>query len=466
MGFLSLEFAGAFVLFLVPYWACRRSPGVQNLLALAAGYFFLANLHPWFALILGLYTAGVQACAWLIQVKPSRISLAVSLSLAVLNLAIFKYFDFFRDAINAALTAWGLSAWIPAIQIMAPLGISFYTFHSVSYLVSVWRKEIPLVPLADLALFLGFFPSVVAGPINRARDFLPQIQTVEPRSLSQYPKALLLIVLAILKVVWLSAWLANTWADPVFANPQQYHALDALLGLLAYTWQLYLNFSGYTDLVTGLALLLGFQLPPNFRAPYLATNLRHFWSRWHISLSTWIRDYLYIPLGGSRQGFTRTQINLMIALVLSGLWHGASGNFLIWGAVHGAGMVLLNLGDRLWGRDRVAARLPILANTATFLFVALAWIFFRSPSLDQSLLFLQTLVTHFDQALQFNSPLYLLLMWLALRSYPLIARACDGLLHHIARLPWGLQPLLLAPLAWAGLFLSPAGIPGFIYAGF
>lgn len=468
MNFLSLEFSAFFLLFLLPYWACQTAPRIQNLLILLASYYILASFHVYFALVLGAYTLGIHLCAGLIakQRTHGRWALGIALGLAVASLAFFKYFDFFSENLNALLLAFGLQDFLPALQVMAPLGISFYTFHSISYLVSLQRGETQRVPLFDLALFLAFFPSVIAGPINRARDFLPQIQAHAPRQLNEYPRGLLLIVLGILKVVWLGAMLGERWADPVFANPAEYHALDVLLGLTAYSWQIYLNFSGYTDLVTGLALLLGFHLPVNFNAPYMATNLRHFWSRWHISLSTWIRDYLYIPLGGSRAGFSRTQANLMIAMVLSGLWHGASLNFLAWGAIHGLGMILLNGGDRLLGRDWLAGRSPLLANTATVLYVGFAWIFFRSQTLEQSLDFIHALFSNFHQPLLFNSPLYLLLAWLCLLLYPRFSRLVRLLLDRSGQTPWVLQPLVLIALVWIGMTLSPPGIPGFIYAKF
>ncbi|WP_323012148.1 MBOAT family O-acyltransferase [Castellaniella sp.] len=468
MNFLSLEFSSFFLLFLVLYWSCVRWPDVQNVLLLAASYFILASAHPWFVLMVIAYSLGIYACGHaIVRTRgKNRLALILALTLATLNLAIFKYFDFFRDSINTALMAAGLTSWIPAIQIMVPLGISFYTFHSISYLVALQRAEIQAVSLPTLALYLAFFPSIVAGPINRAQVFLPQIDCKNPRQLMQYQKGLLLIALAIAKVVCLGAWLANAWADPVFADPDGYHALDALLGLLAYSWQLYLNFSGYTDLVTGLALLLGFKLPVNFRAPYLASNLRHFWERWHISLSTWIRDYVYIPLGGSHLGWWRTQVNLMIALLLSGLWHGSSANFLIWGGIHGLGMVLLNMGDRWLGRDRVQNTMPVLANASTFLLVSIAWIFFRSTDLTQSLAFLNTLSTHYSQTLQFNSPLYLFGLWIVLRLYPLLAQGTQWGLDHVHRLHWAVLPLPIGLLVWLALFLSPPGIPSFIYASF
>lgn len=468
MQFLSLEFAGSFVLFLVLYWGFRSSTSIQNVLVLVASYLILISLHPYFGVVIGSYTLALYVCSLLILHgrERSQTGLMLAVVLAIGNLVVFKYFDFFRESINMVLVAGGAGTLIPAFNIMVPLGISFYTFHSVSYLVSLQNKTIEAASFLDFALFLAFFPSVMAGPINRAEHFLPQIRTQQPRSLSQFPKALLLITFGVIKIVWLGAFFATTWANPVFSNPAEFHALDALLGLLAYTWEIYFNFSGYTNLVTGLALLMGFQLPENFRAPYTATNLRHFWQRWHISLSSWIRDYLYIPLGGSRHGFTRTQLNVMISMLLSGLWHGASLNFLVWGAIHGFGMVMLSLGDRLVGRDALKERAAVLASTFTFLYVAFAWIFFRSPTLDASLEFITVLFTGFSAPLQFNSPLYLVLMGLLFRAYPRISWCAGQLIAHSSRLHWSLLPVVTTILAWLAVSLSPAGIPGFIYASF
>lgn len=468
MSFLSLEFFVFFLVFLFIYWACAARPGVQNLLVLAAGYALVSAASPYFVLVLYAYTAGIYLCAALISHRREhgKAALWLSLLLALSALGVFKYFDFFREAFNELALMLGVRVSMPALEIIAPLGISFYTFHSISYLVSLQRGEIEPARGMDLALFIGFFPSFLAGPINRAVDFLPQIRPPAPRELTESPRALLLIALAIIKVVWLSDWLAVTWADPVFASPRDYHALDALLGLVAYAWQLYFNFSGYTDLVTGLALLLGYRLPRNFDAPYLARNLRDFWRRWHISLSTWIRDYVYIPLGGSRQGWGRTQFNLLIAFALSGLWHGASLNFLIWGGLHGCGMVLLDALDRVFGRSRLSARLPRLATVCTFAYVTFAWVFFRCPTPAESIEFLRALAVNWTAPLQFNSVFYLALMSAGPWLYPMLCRGREALLAWggVARWP-GLTAAVFL-LCWLGLVLSPPGIPSFIYASF
>ncbi|RBH45515.1 MBOAT family protein, partial [Pseudomonas sp. MWU13-2860] len=203
-------------------------------------------------------------------------------------------------------------------------------------------------------------------------------------------------------------WLASTWVEPVFSAPETYHPLEVWAAFYAYAFQIYLDFSGYTDLVTALALLLGIQLPRNFDAPCLAHNLRDFWRRWHMSLSSWIRDYIYIPLGGNRLGFARAQLNLLAAMLLSGLWHGASLKYLVWGGMHGLGVVGLNLGDRLLGKEALTRRWAWLARLLTFHYVCLAWVFFRAASLEDGWSFLEAMAGT-GQELTLNAPGFLAL---------------------------------------------------------
>ncbi len=470
VNFLSIEFALIFPLFFIVYWALRPFLTAQKLLLLVASYALLASFSTYFAAIIMEYTIVTFALGQRIfkstHEKKQKRWLRIAVIYAIAHLALFKYFDFFHDSVQNTLQAMGLSVLLPSMQIIIPLGISFYTFHSISYLVSIYKKRLTPARYTDYALFLSFFPSVVAGPINRAEAFLPQIQTKEKRTPLEFNRALVLMVMALAKVYWLSAVLANTWADPVFSNPSEYHSLDALLGLYAYALQLYLNFSGYTDLVTAIALLLGFKLPINFNAPYLALNLKEFWQRWHISLSTWIRDYVYIPLGGSRGGFTRTQINLILAMLASGLWHGSSYTFLIWGAIHGVGVALLNIGSRLFGDKAITQFSPRLANFITLQYVCLAWIFFRSPTLEGSWDYINTLFGQFNTPLQFNSPVYLLGFALWFVFYPRLSRIPDILHKCFESLHWSVRPWVVATILWVIIQLAPAGIPNFIYASF
>ncbi|AXE30422.1 MBOAT family protein [Chromobacterium phragmitis] len=467
MSYLSIEFALAFVGFFAVYWGCRRMPSMQNLLLLLASYLFYAKLDWRFASILAAYTLAQHALSRRMTQsgRPKR-WLQASLLLAVGNLALFKYFDFFRESAQAGLNALGVTALLPALDILMPVGISFYTFQSVSYFVSVYRKEIKSAPLPQFALFLAFFPTLLAGPICRANDLLEQLRRPALRQVAHLDRALGLIALALLKKLWLAGWLASAWVDPVFAAPDTFHAMEVWAAFYAYALQIYLDFSGYTDLVTALALLLGIQLPRNFDAPYLALNLRDFWRRWHISLSSWIRDYVYIPLGGNRNGFARAQVNLLAAMLLSGLWHGASLKYLVWGGMHGVGVVALNIGDKLWKRDAVSRASPWLSRLITFHYVCLAWVFFRAQSLDEAVDFLRAMFDPSGQELTLNAPGLLLLLAAWLMALPWLSRLPERCFGRLAALPWWGKPLLLSVVALLVISLAPSGIPGFIYYQF
>lgn len=468
MSYLSIEFSVLFGIFFVLYWLCRKSPLLQNYLLLIASYGIVASFNYTFALILGGYSVAIYCLSLFIEnVRYQRLAFIASIIVAIVNLAIFKYFDFFSTVLQEILHSLGLTIFIPSAEIIMPIGISFYTFHSISYLVSLKRREIARPDFMSFMLFLSFFPSVVAGPINRARDFLPQIQQQKPRELLEPYRAFTLILFAVVKVYWLSSSIAEIWVNPVFANPSEYNSLDLIFAVYVYAIEIYLNFSGYTDLVIAIALLLGFRLPINFNLPYLAVNLRDFWQRWHISLSTWIRDYVYIPLGGNRKSYIRTQVNVMIAMLLSGLWHGASLNFLIWGGIHGIGMVLLNVGDRYCGRDFLASRSRFLAKLFTFHYVCFAWIFFRCSSFNESLEFLSAILNNFsDIPLQFNSLFYILFLLLGFILYPRFSHLQHNLSHGMSKVPWPLLPILFIIILWIIISFAPSGIPNFIYAGF
>ncbi|WP_392560997.1 MBOAT family O-acyltransferase [Orbus sturtevantii] len=468
MSYLSIEFSVLFLIFFCLYWSCRKLPVLQNYLLLIASYGIVASFNYTFALILAGYSIVIFSLSFLLdKSKYRRFWFTISIMAAMGNLAVFKYFDFFTNALQVIINNLGLSFLIPSTEIIMPIGISFYTFHSISYIVSIKRKEIERADFISFMLFLSFFPSIVAGPINRARDFLPQIQIKISRELLEPYRAFTLILFAIVKVYWLSSAIADTWVNPVFANPAEYSSLDLIFALYAYAIQLYLNFSGYTDLVTAIALLLGFKLPINFNLPYLASNLRNFWQRWHISLSSWIRDYVYIPLGGSRSGFFRTQINLLIAMLLSGLWHGASLNFLIWGGVHGIGMVLLNIGDKYFGRNCLADRFLFLAKLITFHYVCFAWIFFRSSSFSESLEYLSAIINNFSHIpLHFNSLFYMFLLLLGYYLYPLATNLQVNIVKCMHKVHWSLLPVIFILTLWLVISFAPSGIPNFIYAGF
>lgn len=469
MSYLSIEFSVVFPIFFLLYWILIKKPALQNGLLLIASYAIVSTFDIRFLAVLGAYSIVLYVLSFPIYYSKKRSGfwLAIAILVAVINLCFFKYFDFFREQVQSTINALGINYAIPGVEILLPIGISFYTFHSISYLVSLSRKEISIPNPLDFALFLSFFPSLIAGPINRAKDFLPQIQVTQPREVGSYNKAFVLVLLALIKVLCLNTVLADNFVDPVFANPSSYNSLDILVGIYAYALQIFFNFSGYTDLVTAIALLLGFQLPKNFNMPYFSNNLRDFWQRWHISLSTWIRDYLYIPLGGSRKGFCRTQVNLFIAMALSGLWHGASFAFIVWGIIHAVGVVLLNIGDRYLGRNYLTNFSPWVARFITFQYVCVAWVFFRSATLSDAMELFHAFVYNFTSvALSFNIFLYFPLLLLAFFTYPLLAKLPSLLIKFLDRLSWVYLPIVWGIILLFILTMAPAGIPNFIYASF
>lgn len=467
MSFLSIEFGLCFTLFFLLYWSLCWSVRLQNALLLTASYALVASFSLQSLYILLGYSALVYLLGQLTARYPGRWFNPVLLLALVLGcFYLFKYQEFFVAGAQGALAALGLTVSLPILELLVPIGLSFYAFHSVSYLVSINRRELAPVPVLDLALYLAFFPSLVAGPVNRAAHMLPQIRPQAMRQVLEPQRALGLIALAVVKLFFFSAWLGSEWVDPVFDTPGSASPEQVLLSVYGYSFLIYFNFSGYTNLVTGIALLLGVRLPDNFNAPYAAHNLKEFWARWHISLSRFIRDYVYIPLGGNRQGVWRGNLNMLLAMLVSGLWHGASLNFIIWGALHGVGLAIYKLFDQLLPGF---ARLPgagLLARLLTFHYVAFAWIFFRSPTLDSALEMLGDIAQVSVAGLNSSSGLLILASVLLVASYPQWLSLLRQGFAASQRLPWQLYPIPLALFVSLVIFASQSGVPGFIYASF
>ncbi|MWN05081.1 MBOAT family O-acyltransferase [Gilliamella sp. Pas-s95] len=466
MSYLSIEFGLLFIAFFALYWGCRLSPKIQNGLLLVSSYLIVGSYSWQFALILFIYTCVIHLFSLLIAASECHAKrwLVLGLCVSIINLALFKYFDFFRYELQYLFNLLNFPILLPAITLLIPIGISFYTFHSVSYLVSVKKKELPVAKFWDFALFLSFFPSIIAGPINRAKDFLPQINVAQPREILEPFRAFTLLIFAVIKVYCVGGLISEHWVKPIFANPLEFSVIDLLVGLYGYAMQIYLNFSGYTDLVTGIALLLGFRLPINFNLPYLSLNLRDFWGRWHISLSRWIRDYIYIPLGGNRRGLVQTQINVMLAMLLSGLWHGPGINFIIWGACHGIGIVALNIGDRYLGKDWITRRSPTVARLLTWHYVCFTWLFFYCESLPDALEYLTALVHNFS-----IQPLYagdFLVICFIYFAYPMCKNFTQWFIIQLTRIPRIFLPFVFICILWMVIYIAPSGMPNFIYANF
>ncbi len=321
-----------------------------------------------------------------------KFAATLSITAALGVLAVFKYFGFFMESVNSALNLAGQETLSVTLKILLPVGISFYTFQAISYTVDVYKRKLsPNVPLLDYATYVAFFPQLVAGPVVRPQTFLPQIATPRVFNWQMLRPYIFMFMVGYFK----KACLADNIAiliDPVYATPEIYNTATLYLTAFLYSVQIYCDFSGYTDMAIASAGLLGFRLRLNFMFPYFSKNIQLFWRRWHISLSSWLRDYLYIAMGGNRGGKFNMYRNLMLTMVLGGLWHGAGWNFIIWGFFHGAALIATRF-----------IRLPQFENIPqfvmdgvgiilTFIFVSFLWIFFRAQSFAQSFDFIQGLI--------------------------------------------------------------------------
>jgi alginate O-acetyltransferase complex protein AlgI len=374
-----LFYRGLFLVFvavlLVASAACRRSVRARTWLLLVASYVFYAGWDWRFLfLIAGSTLICFEAARRMSGASQGRRKALLALSL-VSNLgclAVFKYLDFGIGSLNALL-----GAEIPLAELTLPVGISFFTFQSLSYAIDVYRHKLEPDPdLPTFALFVAFFPQLVAGPIIRASVFLPQVETALTRPLHDLTRAAPLFVFGMFKKVVIADRLGEV-ANAVFADPSAFGSGDRWLGTLAFSGQIYCDFSGYTDMALAMCLLLGFRFPLNFRSPYLSTGPQEFWRRWHISLSTWLRDYLYIPLGGSQSGRWRMVLALMGTMLLGGLWHGAAWTFVAWGAFHGTLLVLERL---LLPADGGPKPLKVAMWPAFFVLTLVGWMIFRADS--------------------------------------------------------------------------------------
>ncbi len=384
MLFNSLTFVVFFALVLSAYWTISSWNARKNLL-LVASYVFYGAWNPPFALLLFATTAldfflGSRIAQsntptvrkwWMIASVTSNLSM----------LGFFKYGNFLLENTQWLLARAGIAYQPPHLDLFLPIGISFYTFHSLSYTLDVYRRVCePTKSLRDFTLAVSFFPQLVAGPIVRAADFLPQLVTAPVLRAGQFGWGLLLMTLGMFEKVVLADTLIAHSAEAVFSNQGPVQTLDAWTGVFAFAGQIFFDFAGYSTCAIGAALCLGFHLKDNFRFPYAAVGFSDFWRRWHISLSTFLRDFLYIPLGGNRSGAVRAAINLMIVMFIGGLWHGAAWTFVVWGLIHGFFLVIERMAKAVFGDASWAQTLPvkILIGLLTYTVVCIAWVFFRA----------------------------------------------------------------------------------------
>jgi alginate O-acetyltransferase complex protein AlgI len=396
VSFVSFSFATFFVVVLAGL-ALMPTRAARQAFLLVANAVFYGSETPWFLLILALPSLVDYACALLIQESTDARARGQWLTLSlVVNLGIlvyFKYANFFVDNISAL---FGVTA-VP-LDIVLPIGISFFTFKTMSYTIDVYRGRLQACrSLWRYAMFVSFFPELVAGPIVRASVFLPQMDRSLKFSWARTAAGIQIVLLGFTKKRLIADRLA-IFADAVFANPGSFSQGTVLAGIVAYSLQIYCDFSGYSDMAIGVALIIGFDLPENFNMPYVATSITDFWRRWHITLSQWLRDFLYIPLGGNRCGPHRTYVNLMLTMLLGGLWHGAQWTFVIWGGLHGLGLAVHKFLQGRHERSGTPDRKPAsfartaVAWAATYGFVCLGWVFFRSSNVPSAMIMLRKAV--------------------------------------------------------------------------
>ena len=386
MLFNSLTFVVFFVLVLGVYWTLKSWEARKNVL-LVASYIFYGAWNPPFAILLFATTAldfllGARI-AGASDPGRKRIWLVASVTSNLSMLGFFKYGNFLLENFQWLLARAGIAYQPPHLDVFLPIGISFYTFHSLSYTLDVYRGVCkPTKSLRDFTLAVSFFPQLVAGPIVRAADFLPQLTTAPSLRVGQFGWGLMLMTLGMFEKIVLADTMLTSSAESVFAFAGPLQALDAWTGVMAFAGQIFFDFAGYSTCAIGAALCLGFHLKDNFRFPYAASGFSDFWRRWHISLSTFLRDFLYIPLGGNRSGPAKAALNLMIVMFIGGLWHGASWTFVVWGLLHGLYLVFERVLTAVtkephWARGFLGRLFIVLATYAA---VCFAWVFFRATT--------------------------------------------------------------------------------------
>ncbi len=400
MIFTSFEFVAFFAALLI-LRSLLRSFNAEKWLLLIASWLFYMSWNPPFVLLL-IFTSGLDYFVGrrLERSENQRargLLLTASLVANLGVLAYFKYTNFFLETWHGLLASVGVTFHPVVLNIILPAGISFFTFQSMSYTIDVYRREIPACQsLRDFLLFVAFFPQLLAGPIVRAAHLLPQLLERRRASWKDMESGLALFALGAIKKLAISDQIAGH-VDLVFTRPGAYDALSLFLAAIGFGLQIYCDFSGYSDMAIGCARMMGYEFPLNFRMPYSSTSVTEFWRRWHISLSTWLRDYLYISLGGNRRGAARTHINLMLTMLLGGLWHGASWNFVIWGGLHGLGLIVHKAWRWMLGKKAVALDASPLGSlmgwVLTMSLVLVGWIFFRAAGLANATTMLTRILT-------------------------------------------------------------------------
>jgi len=401
--FTQLYFWIFYFVVLLIYSIIYKERALRNAFLFAASLFFYWKTSGLFFLILVFSTVSDFYLGNLIHYSRKqgwkKFGVIMSVVVNLFMLSYFKYTYLFVNTVNNLFNldlqiVNHLALWSNTLTgtrfdtsvILLPVGISFYTFQTISYTVDIYRGKVdPVKHILDFGFYVSFFPQLVAGPIVRAAQFIPQLYKRYHLTREEFGYALFMILKGLFKKIFIGDYIAVNFIDRVFADPMGFSGFENLMALYGYSLQVYVDFSGYTDIAIGVALLLGFRLPKNFNAPYKATNVGNFWKRWHISLSSWLRDYLYIPLGGNRKGRVMTDVNLMITMLLGGLWHGASWHFVVWGGINGLGIVVYKLWQKISPYEHSTHWAATLWKIfLTFNFITFTRIWFRSESMEKA----------------------------------------------------------------------------------
>lgn len=469
MLFSSGVFWALFLVFL-PLYAAVRSRKWQMLtfVALFSLYFYYKS-SGWFV---GLLVA-TSLVDWGLSRLMTRCTscaarrwcVAASLMTSLGILGYFKYANFFLWNINAMV-----GGNFQPLDLILPVGISFYTFQSVSYIIDVYKGRVaPTRTWLEYLFFLSFFPALVAGPIVRADYFLPQLERRNHATHRQMWLGMWLIILGVVKKAIIADYIAQ-YNDLIFQTPGGYSGFETLMGIIGYTMQIYCDFSGYSDMAIGLALIMGFHLAKNFNFPYKSQNLTDFWRRWHISLSTWLRDYVYIPLGGNRHGTARTYLNNFATMLIGGLWHGAAWRFVFWGAMHGAGLAVHKASRPLTRRLGDSWPVRALGWLVTMSFVMALWVFFRADTFGDAVTVLGSVFSDFDfaYAVPFASArtMWLILMCIIVISHCLPTNFWQHLGTRFVLSPWIVKFSVFIVVVQAVIELRSSSVTPFIYFNF
>lgn len=469
MLFSSGLFWALFLLFMPVYALLRNRLWYMLTFVVAFSLYFYYKSSGWFVLLLG----ATSIVDWSVSRFMSRTTvrwrrrllatLSIVCSLSVLGY--FKYANFFM---------WNWSMMVGGnfqpLDIILPVGISFYTFQSISYVVDVYKRRVsPTATWLEYLFFLSFFPALVAGPIVRADYFIPQIRSNYRADRRELYAALWMIMLGIVKKAVIADYIAQ-YNDLIFGNPTGYSGFESLMGVIGYTMQIYCDFSGYSDMAIGLAMIMGFKLNRNFDFPYKSKNLTEFWRRWHISLSTWLRDYVYIPLGGNRRSVLRTYINNFLTMLIGGLWHGAAWKFVFWGAMHGVGLALHKATMPLTRRLPDSYWVKATGWCLTMLFVSLLWVFFRADSWLDSWLIIKNIFTNMsvDYVMPFFSVRWMwgVMMTVIIVAHALPAAAVAKAGEWFVRCPWICKLVLFLTVVQLVLEFAGEDVAPFIYFQF